>query len=82
MRDGNEVSAGVMNKPAHPAVVLFILHQLALVAGFLAFFLAFGIGQDLTSFAGRGLVSVATIYLLRRLWVRIRERESEAQEPV
>jgi hypothetical protein len=52
-------------------------HRLALVAGFLAFFLTFGIAQDFTTFAGRSLVSLATIWLLRRLWVAIGRRQQE-----
>ena len=42
--------------------------RLALVIGWLAFFLAFDITQDLGGFAGRSLVGLATIWQLRRLW--------------
>jgi hypothetical protein len=44
-------------------------HRLALVIGYLAFFLVFGIGQDLGSFSGRSLVSFITIFQLRRWWL-------------
>jgi hypothetical protein len=47
-------------------------HRLALVFGYLAFFLVFGIGQDLESFTGRSLVSLFTIYQLRRWWLDLR----------
>ncbi len=46
-------------------------HRLALIAGFLAFFLVFGAVQDLGSFAGRSLVSAATIWWLSRLRGRL-----------
>jgi hypothetical protein len=46
-------------------------HRLALVIGYLAFFLVFGIGQDFGHFTGRSLVSLLTAYLLRRLWLRL-----------
>lgn len=46
-------------------------HRLALVVGFLTFFLAFSILQDLEAFAGRSLVSLTTLWLLWRLWLRI-----------
>jgi len=49
--------------------------QLALVVGFLAFFLVFGIGQDLEGFTGRSLVSLATAWQLRRLWQHLGARE-------
>lgn len=50
-------------------------HRLALVIGFLAFFLVFGIGQDLETCSGRCLVSLVAIWQLRRLWRRIGARE-------
>jgi len=50
-------------------------HRLALVIGFLAFFIAFGIGQDLGGFTGRSLTSVNTIWQLRRLWQIVAARE-------
>jgi hypothetical protein len=46
-------------------------HRLALVIGFLAFFLAFGLLQDFKSVAGRSLVSVITLWQLRRLWLKL-----------
>jgi hypothetical protein len=49
-------------------------HRLALVIGYLAFFLVFGIGQDLGSFTGRSLVSFLTIFQLRRWWLDLRTR--------
>jgi hypothetical protein len=42
-------------------------HRLALVIGFLAFFLAFGILKDCESFTGRSLVSTGALWLLLRL---------------
>ncbi|MBN1681133.1 MAG: hypothetical protein JW966_12675 [Anaerolineae bacterium] len=50
-------------------------HRLALVSGFLVFFLVFGIGQDLEAFTGRSLVSIVTIWQLRRLWQHLGARE-------
>jgi hypothetical protein len=47
-------------------------HRLALVIGYLAFFLVFGIGQDLESFTGRSLVSFVAIFQLRRWWLDLR----------
>lgn len=47
-------------------------HRLAMVAGFLAFFLVFGMMRDLDSFAGRSLVSLITAWQLVRLGRRIR----------
>jgi hypothetical protein len=49
--------------------------RLALVIGFLAFFLVFGIGQDLEGFTGRSVVSIVTVWQLRHLWRRIVARE-------
>jgi hypothetical protein len=46
-------------------------HRLALVIGFLAFFVAFGLLQDLEGFTGRSLVSIATVWQLRKLWRHI-----------
>lgn len=46
-------------------------HRLAMVAGFLAFFLVFGLMRDLDSFAGRSLVSLITAWQLVRLRRRI-----------
>lgn len=51
--------------------------RLALVIGFLAFFLAFGFLQDLEGFRGRALVSIVAIWQLRRLWLRLAEREKQ-----
>ncbi len=42
-------------------------HRLALVIGWLAFFLAFGVLKDLESFSGRSLVSGVALWLLLRL---------------
>ncbi len=53
-------------------------HKLALVAGFLSFFLAFGLVQDFTAFTGRGLVALAAVFLLGRLWAVLRRREGAA----
>ncbi len=44
-------------------------HRLAMIIGYLAFFLVFGIGQDLESFSGRSLVSFITLFQLRRWWL-------------
>jgi hypothetical protein len=49
--------------------------RLAMVIGFLAFFLVFGIGQDFGGFTGRSLVSLATAWQLRRLWQKLGARE-------
>lgn len=46
-------------------------HQLAMVIGFLGFFLVFGILQDFEVFTGRSVVSIVTIWQLRRLWLRL-----------
>ena len=54
-------------------------HRLALVAGVLAFFIAFGFIQDVgaitgtgdESFAARSIVSVGTIWGLRRMWQHV-----------
>jgi hypothetical protein len=47
-------------------------HRLTMVAGFLAFFVLFGVAQDIEAFAGRSIVSVMTVWLLARLWQRVR----------
>lgn len=51
-------------------------HRLALVMGFLAFFVVFCILQDLEGFTGRALIGVVTIWQLRRLWRHVVARES------
>jgi hypothetical protein len=55
-------------------------HRLALVLGFLSFFLAFGILKDFESFTGRSLVTVATLWLLLRLRGQARNGPA-SQEP-
>jgi hypothetical protein len=45
-------------------------HQLAMIIGFLSFFLVVGGLQDLEGFRGHSLVSAATAWLLWRLWRR------------
>jgi hypothetical protein len=51
-------------------------HRVALVAGYLGFFLVFCVGQDLESFEGRSLVSGAALWQLVRLWRKIGNRET------
>jgi len=50
-------------------------HRLALVIGFLAFFVVFGFFQDLGGFTGRSLTAVITIWQLRRWWRIVAARE-------
>lgn len=49
-------------------------HRLALVTGFLTFFLAFGVLKDCEAFAGRSLVSGAALWTLVRLQRRCQTR--------
>ena len=49
-------------------------HQLALVAGLLAFFVLFGVLSDLEQFEGKSLVGLATVLALWRLSRRVAER--------
>jgi hypothetical protein len=56
-------------------------HRLAMVTGFLAFFLVFGMMRDFESFAGRSLVSLVTAWQLVRLWRRIHARGQGDQPP-
>lgn len=56
-------------------------HRLAMVAGFLAFFLVFGMMRDLESFAGRSLVSLLTAWQLVRLGRRIRACQRSGLPP-
>ena len=53
-------------------------HRLAMIIGFLAFFLVFAIGKDFQVFAGRSFVSIVTVWQLRRLWLHIGAREQSA----
>jgi hypothetical protein len=50
-------------------------HQLALVAGLLAFFVLFGVLADLERFEGKSLVGLAAILALWRLHRRVAERD-------
>jgi hypothetical protein len=57
-------------------------HKLAMVAGFLAFFVTFGALQDIDQgFGGLTLVAIATVWALRRLGheVRARAQDSDLQ---
>ena len=50
-------------------------HKLALVSGFLAFFLVFDVLQDLDQgFGGRTLAAAGAVWALRRLWFRVQAR--------
>jgi hypothetical protein len=56
-------------------------HRLALVIGFLTFFLAFGALKDCESFTGRSLASGAALWLLLRLQRRGRKAVSSPNRP-
>jgi hypothetical protein len=46
-------------------------HRLAMVAGFLVFFVLTRFVQDIEAFAGRSIASVVTVWMLVRLWRRV-----------
>lgn len=54
-------------------------HRLALVIGMLAFFLAFGILQDIVEGSGgMSIVTIVAAWTLRKLWVQTQERYTNA----
>jgi hypothetical protein len=50
-------------------------HKIALISGFLAFFILFSVIKDIESFSGASLVSIVSVYLLWKLYKTIKKRE-------